>query len=187
MDPKKEITPKNIFTFYNRYKRRKIKPYLKSAPIPEAHEGAPFTIEVVGDNFKSVVQSKKSDSFVMFYAPWCGHCKKMKPIWEELAEVVADVPGLTIAKMDATANEVKDLNIRSYPTLKFYPSKKSKGVDYDNGGDRTVDGFLEWLKENTSKVVDWSSFNEDGDSEDDSEDGSIEDLTTGNENAHDEL
>ena len=35
MDATKEITAKSIYTFYNRYKRRKIKPYFKSEPIPE--------------------------------------------------------------------------------------------------------------------------------------------------------
>jgi hypothetical protein len=39
--------------------------------------------------------------------------------------------------------------------LKFYPSNKKSGVDYDAG--RTKNDFVEWLKEHTSRVVDWSN------------------------------
>ena len=52
MEPEMEgepITKKSIMTFYNRYRRRKIKPYLKSEPVPTEQEG-PVT-KVVGDNF----------------------------------------------------------------------------------------------------------------------------------------
>ncbi len=71
-DPNAEITAKSIYTFYNRYKRRKIKPYFKSEPIPE--EQGPV-LKIVADNFNDIVNNKKQDVFVKYYAPWCGHCK----------------------------------------------------------------------------------------------------------------
>lgn len=44
--------------------------------------------------------------FVMFYAPWCGHCKKMKPGYEELAKQVHESDsGIVIAKVDATVHK----------------------------------------------------------------------------------
>uniref|UniRef100_A0A8C5G3K7 Thioredoxin domain-containing protein n=1 Tax=Gouania willdenowi TaxID=441366 RepID=A0A8C5G3K7_GOUWI len=43
-------------------------------------------------------------------APWCGHCKELSPIWDQLA------------KMDATANEVEALTIDGFPTLKYFPA-----------------------------------------------------------------
>ena len=84
------------------------------------------------------------------YAPWCGHCKTLAPIWEELGQAVADNENLVIAKFDATANEVAGLSIKGYPTLKFYPKNNKNGVDYDGG--RDLDSFLSWLNENSSAM-----------------------------------
>ena len=80
----------------------------------------------------------------MFYAPWCGHCKKLQPVWSELADFVVDIDDLIIAKIDATANEVPGIEVDSYPTIKFFPrNNKIKGVDYKYG--REIGHFKLWL------------------------------------------
>jgi len=45
------------------------------------------------------------DVLVEYYAPWCGHCKSLAPIYEELANKLKSNKNLVIAAMDATANE----------------------------------------------------------------------------------
>lgn len=61
--------------------------------------------------------------FVMFYAPWCGHCKRLRPVWTELAETLAN-SGVKLAGVDATESELLALRfaIGGYPTLLFFPN-----------------------------------------------------------------
>ncbi len=61
---------------------------------------------VVGTNFERVVLDKSKDVLVEFYAPWCGHCKQLAPVYEELGQTFSGVDSVVIAKVDMTANEV---------------------------------------------------------------------------------
>lgn len=42
---------------------------------------------------------EKGNHFVKFYAPWCGHCKRLAPVWDMLAEAYAKEKSVTIAKV----------------------------------------------------------------------------------------
>lgn len=102
-------------------------------------------------NFNDIVLNPDHDVLVKFYAPWCGHCKKLAPIWDEVATELKDVQGLVISKFDATTNEVDGVEIRGYPTLKFYPkSDGGKKVPVDFDGDRDAESIKAWLKDNSA-------------------------------------
>jgi len=94
------------------------------------------------------VLDDEKDVLIEFYAPWCGHCKKLSPIWDEVATDLKDVTNLVLAKMDSTANEVDGVDVKGYPTLKFYArGHKSSPVDFD--GERDAASIKAWLKEHS--------------------------------------
>lgn len=86
------------------------------------------------------------DVLVEYYAPWCGHCKSLAPIYEELATKLKGNKNLVIAAMDATANEAEGVNIEGFPTIKFYPANNKAGLDYKGG--RTLEDIEKYLREN---------------------------------------
>lgn len=86
-------------------------------------------------------------TLVKFYAPWCGHCKKMAPDYAAVAAEFSDTPGVGIAKVDCTVESeiCGDQGVTGYPTLLLF--KDGDRVDaYD--GPRTKDGMTRYLERN---------------------------------------
>eukprot|EP00003_Mantamonas_plastica_P000210 TRINITY_DN101_c0_g1_i3.p1 TRINITY_DN101_c0_g1~~TRINITY_DN101_c0_g1_i3.p1 ORF type:complete len:323 (+),score=103.19 TRINITY_DN101_c0_g1_i3:40-1008(+) len=106
---------------------------------------APTAVNVLTpDTFDDVVMDASKDVLVEFYAPWCGHCKHLKPVFIEAASKAPE--GVKFAALDANKGEHGELaqkyKIQGFPTIKYF--RKGNAVDYD--GDRSVDGFLEFAE-----------------------------------------
>merc|ERR1711997_1061539 len=80
----------------------------------------------------------------MGYAPWCGHCKQLAPTWDKLGEKFADNDDIVVAKMDSTANELENIKIQGFPTIKLFKKGDNKVVDYN--GERTLEGLAKFLE-----------------------------------------
>merc|ERR1712154_674965 len=105
---------------------------------------------LVGKNFQEVALNAEKDVLVEFYAPWCGHCKQLTPIWDELGEKYKDHETIVIAKMDSTANELEEVKVQGFPTIKLFKKGTNEIVDYN--GDRTEEGFSKFLEELPAKA-----------------------------------
>ncbi|PKY02910.1 protein disulfide isomerase [Aspergillus campestris IBT 28561] len=149
-DQSKEIKAKDVGKFIQNVLEGKVEPSIKSEPIPETQEG-PTTV-VVAHSYQDLVINNDKDVLLEFYAPWCGHCKALAPKYDELATLYADFPEVTIAKIDATANDVPD-SITGFPTIKLYPAgSKDSPVEYS--GARTPEALADFIKENGKHQVD---------------------------------
>merc|ERR1712112_599025 len=114
---------------------------IKYKPEDWADKGVKY---LVGENFASVAMDEEKNVLVEFYAPWCGHCKELAPVWDELGEKYKDHENIVIAKIDATANELVDVNVQGFPTIKLFKKETSEVVDFD--GKRTMEGFVKFLE-----------------------------------------
>jgi len=147
---KEEFSVENFSDFLKKLKAGELEPFLKSEPVPDMNDGP--VIVAVGKNFDDVVTNNGKDTLVEFYAPWCGHCKKLTPIFDELAFKLKN-EDVSIVKMDATANDVPALyDVRGFPTLYWLPKdSKDKPVRYDSG--RETDDFIKYIAKHATNEL----------------------------------
>lgn len=133
----------NIRAFVKEFLAGNLKQHLMSDEIPEDWD-ATGVKTLVGKNFADVAMNADKDVLVEFYAPWCGHCKQLVPIWDKLGEKYKDHESIVIAKIDSTANELEDIKVQGFPTIKLIKKGTNEIVDYN--GERTLDGFVAFLE-----------------------------------------
>jgi protein disulfide-isomerase A1 len=94
LDQSEAPTAASIEKLAEAYVAGKLEPSLKSQPIPESQDEPVYNL--VGKEFDQVVFDDSKDVFVEFYATWCGHCKRLKPIWDQLGEHFQASSGVTM-------------------------------------------------------------------------------------------
>jgi protein disulfide-isomerase A6 len=110
---------------------------------------APSNVVELNDaNFDSIVLNSKKDVLAEFYAPWCGHCKKLIPDYEKLANAYAGDQNVVIAKLDA--DHYKELagkyGVSGFPTLLWFGKNNKESPErYEKG--RDVQSFVDFINE----------------------------------------
>ncbi|KAK7066384.1 hypothetical protein SK128_028156 [Halocaridina rubra] len=140
---KYDLSESGLTNFVQSFLDGKLKQHLLSEDLPEDWDKEPVKV-LVASNFDEVVFNKENDVLVEFYAPWCGHCKQLAPIYDQLGEKYKDHETIIISKMDATANELEHTKIQSFPTLKLYKKETNEVVEYN--GERTLEGLSKFME-----------------------------------------
>lgn len=111
-------------------------------------------VELTSANFDKLVLNSDDVWLVEFFAPWCGHCKRLEPEWTKAA---SELKGkVKLGTLDATVHDTKaqEYGVTGYPTIKFFGAGKksrSDATDYDGG--RTASEIVTWaLEKHTDSV-----------------------------------
>ena len=114
--------------------------YTPKPPLPDReppmqiHNPKGQVLSLTSKSFASTLA--QGPMFVKFFAPWCGHCKKLAPVWKQLAHDMKDK--LNIAEVDCEDHSsiCKAHNVQGYPTLVYVTSG---GIKSEYNGGRQLD------------------------------------------------
>lgn len=105
-----------------------------------------YAIELTPDTWDE--KSTGKTVFVKFFAPWCGHCKAMKPAWDSLMEEYSSSETVLVADVDcigAGKDLCETVGVKGFPTIKW--GDPSALEDYKGGRDlETLKTFASELK-----------------------------------------
>lgn len=107
-------------------------------------------LDLIPANFDKVVLESGKPALVEFFAPWCGHCKNLAPVYEELAQSLSFASDkVSVAKVDADAEKDlgKRFGVRGFPTLKWFDGKSEEPEDYSGG--RDLESLQKFIAEKT--------------------------------------
>ncbi|RHZ56918.1 putative disulfide isomerase [Aspergillus thermomutatus] len=126
--------------------------YTKKSPV----------LQVTHKTYDQLIANSNYTSIVEFYAPWCGHCKNLKPAYEKAAKNLEGLAKVAAVNCDDDANKplCGRMGVQGFPTLKIVtPSKKpGKPRVEDYQGARSakaiVDAVVDRIPNHVKKVTD---------------------------------
>jgi len=124
---------------------RSVSPFLTMGLGMNAHIGSlrgSFQLEA----FENKMGNSNDPTFVIFHAPWCGHCKRTMPEFKKFQDSyngpikVIDID----SEVDGNKEIIKSQNIQGFPTIRYYPNGLA-GQFEEYNGERTADAFNDYV------------------------------------------
>lgn len=100
-------------------------------------------LKVTDSSFKTDVMESKKAVLVDFWAEWCGPCRMIGPVLEELVQEVGDDAVIAKLNIDENPETPALLGIRSIPTLMIFKDGKMVGTKV---GVQSKTALADWIK-----------------------------------------
>ena len=108
-------------------------------------------IQLNKDNFEKEVIKSDSLWLILFYAPWCGHCRAFHPQFEKLAKSTKGLFKIGAVNCEEERDLAGKYKIDGFPTVLFFGEDKTKTEEYE--GDRKADKIVEYLFGKAKNVI----------------------------------
>ncbi|KAJ5718934.1 uncharacterized protein N7483_010016 [Penicillium malachiteum] len=114
-------------------------------------------LQVNQKTYGSLIANSNHTSIVEFYAPWCGHCKNLKPAYEKAAQNLNGLAKVAAVNCDEDENKpfCGQMGVQGFPTLKIVTPSKKAGRPHvqDYQGPRTAKGIVDAVVNNIPNHV----------------------------------
>tara|TARA_Y100001960_G_scaffold305057_1_gene358853 strand:+ start:655 stop:975 length:321 start_codon:yes stop_codon:yes gene_type:complete len=103
------------------------------------------TKNITDENFEAEVLKADKLTLVDFWAEWCGPCKQLSPILEEISNEMGNQVNFTKHNIDNEPNIPTKYGIRGIPTMLLFKGGELKATKV---GATTKSNIISWIKEN---------------------------------------
>ncbi|XP_064653166.1 protein disulfide-isomerase A6 homolog [Lineus longissimus] len=112
-------------------------------------------IELTDSNFESLVINSDDVWLVEFYAPWCGHCKRLAPEWKKAATELKGKVKVGALDADQHKHMAQMYQIQGFPTIKWFASGVKRGPQdaHDYDGSRDASGIVAFALDKVSENI----------------------------------
>ncbi|XWS36739.1 hypothetical protein CRYUN_Cryun20dG0111600 [Craigia yunnanensis] len=109
------------------------------------------SVELNSRNYDEFVLKSKELWIVEFFAPWCGHCKKLAPEWRRAANNLKGKVKLGHVDCDSEKSFMSRFNVQGFPTILVFGAEKDSPIPYE--GARTVSAIESFALEQLETSV----------------------------------